>query len=174
MAVAATGAGGGGGGGGGGPVGSMQLLGRVVHVSACGGNSAAVSESGDVWVWGCNAFGQLGAQPRSDDEARHEPVKLAPLRGGAHRQGPVRKAARVAVGGRHMAAVTSRGELFTWGADSHGQVRSSVKISVKRVGDWVLNFTQPRCSSVEASGTWRSVPEDEMEVVVGGDGDGRV
>ena len=65
---------------------------KFVQVSACAGNSAAVTESGEVWVWGPNGCGQLGRQPWGDEDVRHVPEKLAPLRGEKQRNKAPRQA----------------------------------------------------------------------------------
>lgn len=79
-----------------------------VHVAcvACGGHhSATISEpSGQLMTWGGGAFGKLGHGSRL---AQQTPKLVAGLQG--------KKLAQVSLGPHHSAALTAKGEVFTWG-----------------------------------------------------------
>jgi RCC1 and BTB domain-containing protein len=79
---------------------------------ACGDRHCLVrTESGDVYTWGSNEFGQLGIGQY--DEIISSPRLLTSLAGMI--------ITFVAAGDRHSAAVTSTGALFTWGCGAEGQ-----------------------------------------------------
>ncbi|EME30000.1 Probable E3 ubiquitin-protein ligase HERC1 [Galdieria sulphuraria] len=79
---------------------------------ACGDRHCLVrTESGDVYTWGSNEFGQLGIGRYN--EIYSSPVLLTSLAG--------MMVTFVAAGDRHSAAVTNTGSLFTWGCGAEGQ-----------------------------------------------------
>ncbi|MBR5376285.1 MAG: Ig-like domain-containing protein, partial [Lachnospiraceae bacterium] len=47
---------------------------RIVDIGCCGCHSAAVDEDGNLWMWGCNSYGQLGDGTKTD---RHVPVQIS-------------------------------------------------------------------------------------------------
>ncbi|KAJ3362958.1 hypothetical protein GGF32_005098 [Allomyces javanicus] len=77
---------------------------------ACGwAHSAAVTENGDLYVWGDDSSAQCDGR-RAEKQLRM-PV-LVDL--GA-------RVVHVACGLRHTAAITAAGDLYVWGANRHGQ-----------------------------------------------------
>ena len=87
--------------------GGFALLEGVAQVSLGGSHSAVITESGDLYTWGANAYGQLGD---GTDTNRLKPVKI--LSG----------VSQVSLGGSHSAALTESGDLYTWGNNESGQV----------------------------------------------------
>ncbi|CAL1174127.1 unnamed protein product, partial [Cladocopium goreaui] len=85
---------------------------RICKV-ACGENfSAAMSEQGELWVWGRNDYGQLGLGEEAMGDmysAERFPrlVRALPLEG--------HKVVDFACGEHHVICVTSEGQLFEWG-----------------------------------------------------------
>jgi alpha-tubulin suppressor-like RCC1 family protein len=78
-----------------------------------GGNShtAAIKTDGTLWVWGYNAYGQLGNNTSTD---RLTPVTT--FAGGTNWK-------QVAAGeGNHIAAIKTDGTLWTWGRNANGQI----------------------------------------------------
>mmetsp|Transcript_128960 Transcript_128960/g.248468 ORF Transcript_128960/g.248468 Transcript_128960/m.248468 type:complete len:682 (-) Transcript_128960:68-2113(-) len=79
-----------------------------LHIAciACGGHhSATISEpAGQLWTWGGGAFGKLG---HSNRLAQTTPKLVAALQG--------RKLVQVSLGPHHSAALTQKGEVYTWG-----------------------------------------------------------
>ncbi|CAE7527630.1 Y14A, partial [Symbiodinium necroappetens] len=72
---------------------------------ACGGHhTAAVGEQCQVMTWGGGAFGKLGHGNRL---AQTTPKVVIALQG--------KRVVQVALGPHHSAALTQRGEVFTWG-----------------------------------------------------------
>uniref|UniRef100_A0A7S4PZY7 RCC1-like domain-containing protein n=1 Tax=Alexandrium monilatum TaxID=311494 RepID=A0A7S4PZY7_9DINO len=78
---------------------------HVTHV-ACGGHHSATihDASGQLFTWGGGAFGKLGHGNRL---AQTTPKVVAALQS--------RKLVQVSLGPHHSAALTQKGEVFTWG-----------------------------------------------------------
>ncbi|CAE7789677.1 UVR8 [Symbiodinium sp. CCMP2456] len=99
---------------------------KIVAVAAGFWHTAAITDSGELWTWGRNFYGQLGV---GDTKDRHTPVKVS-VNG--------QKIVAVAAGDWHTAAITDSGELWTWGSNNHGQLgvgdikdrHAPVKVSV--------------------------------------------
>lgn len=89
--------------------------------------------SAQVYAWGNNAFGQLGL---GDKRPRKTPTLVDGLW--------ALPVAHLAAGAAHSAAVTAAGFLFTWGANSRGQLGLPAVAEVAahhQVSGWVLqNF----------------------------------
>jgi alpha-tubulin suppressor-like RCC1 family protein len=77
----------------------------------CGGwyHSVAVTQSGSVWSWGSNYYGQLGDGTTTD---RAEPVQVPGLTG----------IVSVAAGGDHTLALKSDGSVWSWGDNPCGEL----------------------------------------------------
>ncbi|XP_026540466.1 RCC1 domain-containing protein 1 isoform X2 [Notechis scutatus] len=129
------------------------LQGLAVAAAAAGGwHSAAVSDAGDLYLWGWNEAGQLGLPSKKASEAAaaeeagsapgNRPLYGAGLDVGAA-DGPGGDEApfvsvqpfpalldlpeeaevrRVSCGSRHTAAVTGAGHVYTWGWGKYGQL----------------------------------------------------
>jgi alpha-tubulin suppressor-like RCC1 family protein len=93
------------------------IKGAVRRVAAGNGISAAVTETGNLYLWGRNTFGQLGlgAAPTPAVEAisQSTPAKVK-LPRGTH-------AVAVAAGNRHVTVALSNGRLLALGLDARGQ-----------------------------------------------------
>jgi alpha-tubulin suppressor-like RCC1 family protein len=93
------------------------IKGLVSIVAAGNGISAAVTKSGDLYLWGRNTFGQLGVeQPRdSAGEAvsQTRPAKVPLPRG--------TDAVAVAAGNRHVTVALNDGRLVVFGLDAAGR-----------------------------------------------------
>ncbi|KAJ3371428.1 hypothetical protein GGF31_003353 [Allomyces arbusculus] len=87
---------------------------------ACGwAHSAAVTENGDLYVWGDNTSAQ--SDGRQAEKQLLMPV-LVDL--GA-------RVVHVACGLRHTAAITTTGDLYVWGANRHGQCGVGVASTIQ-------------------------------------------
>jgi alpha-tubulin suppressor-like RCC1 family protein len=82
---------------------------KIVMVAAGGYHSMALSSTGDIFTWGCGAYGKLG---HGDEINKNTPsmIKSDCFN--------MTKVTLIAGGGVHSAAVTENGSLFVWG---HGQ-----------------------------------------------------
>ena len=85
----------------------MSLQTVILPWSRC----ACASLLRQVYAWGNNAFGQLGL---GDKRPRKTPTLVDGLW--------ALPVAQLAAGAAHSAAVTAAGFLFTWGANSRGQL----------------------------------------------------
>ena len=84
---------------------------KIVSVAAGAFHTAAITDSGELWTWGYNAYGQLGVDTTQD---RHAPVKVS-VNG--------QKIVAVAAGEDHTtAAITDSGILWTWGYNVDGEL----------------------------------------------------
>lgn len=91
---------------------SALAVGQKVTSIACGDRHGfALTESGQVYGWGSNEFGQLGIGRRGD--VYMTCTLLTSLSGLVIRA--------ISSGDRHSAALTSLGLVFTWGCGTDGQ-----------------------------------------------------
>ena len=79
-------------------------------VAAGAYNSAAIKTDGTLWLWGYNAFGQLGT---NSTERRSSPVQT--VSGGKNWKS-------VSGSAYHTAAIKTDGTLWTWGWNEYGQL----------------------------------------------------
>jgi len=90
---------------------------RII-VAACGARHMAVlTATGELWIWGGGASGQLGFvtdQQRPEDLLSPHLVPAACMGGG--------RVAMVTCGANTTAAVTCDGTLYAWGEGSHGKL----------------------------------------------------
>lgn len=82
---------------------------RVVHLAAGSSHTVAVDDSGDLWAWGDNSWGQLGDGTR---EPRQGPVQV---------KGPEGVIA-ISAGYVHTLAVDGAGVVWSWGNGMYGQL----------------------------------------------------
>lgn len=95
---------------------------RFTAVSAGLWHGLALDESGRVWSWGFNRFGQLGDGTRTD---RATPVAVA-LPAGT-------RITAIAAGSSHSVALTSSGSVLHWGRDAAGEGAGPVALRPTRV-----------------------------------------
>ncbi|XP_017782153.1 PREDICTED: ultraviolet-B receptor UVR8 [Nicrophorus vespilloides] len=76
------------------------------QVAAGWTHTAALTSSGEVYTWGRNSYGQLGAQ----HAVSHKPEKIPAFR----------DVVQLSCGSEHNLAVSKDGKLFTWGWNEHG------------------------------------------------------
>ncbi|XP_071543496.1 secretion-regulating guanine nucleotide exchange factor [Panulirus ornatus] len=87
------------------------LEGHQITGAACGwAHSIALSQSGQVWVWGSNSHGQLGL-PKDEVPFTSLPICL-----------DLTNVVSVSAGLRHTAAATRDGRAYTWGQGHRGQL----------------------------------------------------
>jgi alpha-tubulin suppressor-like RCC1 family protein len=80
------------------------------RLSAGSSHTCAVVESGDVFCWGRNLYGQLGDGTLTQRETT--PVQVSGLTG----------VSELGAGLWHTCALTEAGEVFCWGHNDHGQL----------------------------------------------------
>lgn len=84
---------------------------KKVAVNSGGKHCLALSADGDVYSWGEGDDGKLGHGNKSNCD---RPRIIEALRG--------KEVVDVACGGAHSAAITARGELYTWGKGRYGRL----------------------------------------------------
>ncbi|CAE7704806.1 UVR8, partial [Symbiodinium necroappetens] len=134
---------------------------KIVAVAAGGFHTAALTDSGELWTWGWNGYGQLGVGDTTD---RHAPVKVS-VNG--------QKIVAVATGGSHTAAITDSGELWTWGYNGHG--RLGIGDTMNRHAPVKVSVNGQKIVAV-AAGIWHTAAiTDSGELWTwGSNGDGRL
>mmetsp|Transcript_11901 Transcript_11901/g.35616 ORF Transcript_11901/g.35616 Transcript_11901/m.35616 type:complete len:420 (+) Transcript_11901:310-1569(+) len=82
----------------------------IRHIAAAGAHTSIVTESGEVWTAGLNDAGQLGHSPGEESVNEPRRVDLPDA------------ASFITAGHYHTVALTTAGELWTWGRNSAGQL----------------------------------------------------
>lgn len=110
------------------PVAVSGLASGIAAISAGGGNTCALTQTGAVQCWGSNLFGGLGNGSTTQSPL---PVGVSSLGSGA---------LAIAVGSGHSCALTTAGGASCWGLNNHGQLgngsttESHVPVSVLGLG----------------------------------------
>ena len=99
---------------------------QVVTAAACGYHSMAVTSEGDLYTWGLNNYGQLGQSSRKDQTTSKIP-QLVQFTKASESASKKEKVKSVACGSWHSVAVTSEGELYSWGRCDMGQLGLGTK-----------------------------------------------
>lgn len=86
----------------------------VVQVSAGNAHSLALTRNGQVWAWGSNQQSQLGVVEGAGVGNILTPARVISLEG--------HNIVHVYAGQMHTLAIDDRGELFSWGWNSNGQL----------------------------------------------------
>ena len=89
---------------------------NVVRLAAGFAHSAAVTENGDLYTWGNNKYGQLGT---GDYNTRSFPTLV---KGFVDSSGAVYKVGDIACGLYHCLALTTTGQVWSFGSNSRGQL----------------------------------------------------
>jgi alpha-tubulin suppressor-like RCC1 family protein len=88
-----------------------QILAGATALSVGDNHSCIVDNLGVVWCWGANSSGQLG-----DGTAIRRSIAAPILNPSGSRY------VSVAAGAKHTCALTTNGDVYCWGANSHGQL----------------------------------------------------
>jgi len=86
-------------------------------VAAGGRTTCLLTSSGDVQCFGANLDGQLGLPPDTADDAGNAPPHTSP-----EAIAGLADATAIAVGGDHVCAIASCGQVYCWGANDSGQL----------------------------------------------------
>jgi len=90
-------------------------FGKIVDIAAGGTACMILNEDGEVFVWG---YGILGKGPSLQDTSW--PSKIPDTLFGRTAFNESVKVTKIACGRTYFAAITNRGDLFTWGKNKHG------------------------------------------------------
>lgn len=93
----------------------IRNCGKVIKVSTGGSSCMLLNDKGQVYVWG---YGVLGKGPKTD-MLKAPSLLPQPLFGCNELQSDV-KVVDICSGMSHFAAVTDKGDLFTWGKGKYG------------------------------------------------------
>lgn len=104
---------------------------RVIAVAAANKHSAAVTESGEVYTWGCNKEGQLG-YGTSNSASNYVPRAVDSLKGQC--------LVAVSAAKYHTVVLNSDGEVFTWGYKMVSPRRVMIQRNTKKSGNMPLKF----------------------------------
>jgi len=99
----------------------------VVQIAAGDEHTLALASDGNLWTWGYNFYGELGAGTSATNFFSPTLVKRVSGMG---------KIVRIAAGYRHSAAIDSSGQLWTWGDNEYGKLgigSTADKITAQRV-----------------------------------------
>ncbi|KAF5725733.1 hypothetical protein HS088_TW23G00460 [Tripterygium wilfordii] len=108
-----------------------SLKSRIVTVAAANKHTAVVSESGEVFTWGCNREGQLG-YGTSNSASNYTPRVVEFLKGKVFTE--------VAAAKYHTIVLGTDGEVYTWGHRLVTPRRVVVARNLKKVGSAPLKF----------------------------------
>jgi alpha-tubulin suppressor-like RCC1 family protein len=104
------------------PVSLPGAVGPVTQIAAGSAHSLALTETGQLYAFGSNQFGQLGSQANSGSELANATPRPVSLPGAS---GPVTE---IAAGAFHSLALTSTGQLYAFGRNSAGQLGTDTGI----------------------------------------------
>jgi alpha-tubulin suppressor-like RCC1 family protein len=97
---------------------AVKLPAGTVDVQGGTDFTVALTDTGQVWTWGGNRYGQLG-----DGTAT---IRFAPRQVELAGSAPV---ASIAVGQDHVLALTRQGAIYAWGRNHHGQLGDGAAIN---------------------------------------------
>lgn len=94
----------------------LKLEGHTDFIAIEGGwcHTVALKKNGSVWAWGHNTFGELGDLAHDHTNKPHSVL----LKNGK----PLMDIIKIASVGTHTLALTSKGELYSWGGNILGQL----------------------------------------------------
>ena len=96
-------------------VGGTGYLANIKSIAAGGSHSLALSNTGAVYAWGSNTYGQLGDNTTT---TRLTPVQVTAVGG----SGTLANITAISAGTSHSLAVNTNGAVFAWGLNSTGQL----------------------------------------------------
>lgn len=108
-----------------------SLKARIVAVAAANKHTAVISDSGEVFTWGCNKEGQLG-YGTSNSASNYTPRLVEYLKGKVF--------IAVAAAKYHTIVLGSDGEVFTWGYRLVTPRRVVITRNMRKLGNTLLKF----------------------------------
>lgn len=108
-----------------------SLKSKIVAVAAANKHTAAVSDSGEVYTWGCNKEGQLG-YGTSNSASNYTPRAVDYLKGKVFTQ--------VTAAKYHTIVMGADGEIYTWGHRLVNPRRVIIARNLKKHGGTFMTF----------------------------------
>ncbi|CAJ2672066.1 unnamed protein product [Trifolium pratense] len=108
-----------------------SLRSRIVAIAVANKHTAAVSDLGEVFTWGCNREGQLG-YGTSNSASNYTPHVVESLKG--------KTLTKVSAAKYHTIVLGSDGEVFTWGHRLVTPKRVVITRNLKKSGSTPLKF----------------------------------
>jgi len=95
-----------------------KIMDNVMAVSAGNAHSMAITSDRVLWTWGSNYYGQLGSDTQEDNTVadKYVPTKI------------MENIVEISAGLNHSMAITSNGELWTWGRNDYGALGDGTTI----------------------------------------------
>uniref|UniRef100_A0A8C2X4Q5 E3 ubiquitin-protein ligase HERC3 n=1 Tax=Cyclopterus lumpus TaxID=8103 RepID=A0A8C2X4Q5_CYCLU len=123
--------------------GRVEGLGNVVSIACGRDHCLAVCASGQVFSWGAGEDGQRGILPNLQTRGNRPsrvpiPLQIAVI--------------QVACGNSHSLALT-KGDVFSWGLNSHGQLGLGKEVSLQYVPELVCALTGVAVTQISAGAT---------------------
>lgn len=87
-------------------------LSDIISISSGASHSLALQNSGVVYAWGQNQYGQLGKKPLSQTEIQTYPVVVK----------AIDFVTAISAGGNHSLALIGDGSVWSWGDNTYGQL----------------------------------------------------
>ncbi|KAK6944175.1 Regulator of chromosome condensation, RCC1 [Dillenia turbinata] len=112
-----------------------SLKSKIVAVAAANKHTAVVSETGEVFTWGCNKEGQLG-YGTSNSASNYTPRVVEYLKGKVF--------TGVSAAKYHTLVLAADGEVFTWGHRLVTPKRVAIARNLKKLGTSLLKFHRMR------------------------------
>ncbi|KAG5556292.1 hypothetical protein RHGRI_006787 [Rhododendron griersonianum] len=125
-----------------------SLRSKIVAVAAANKHTAVVSDSGEVFTWGCNKEGQLG-YGTSNSASNYTPRLIEYLKGKVF--------VGVVAAKYHTIVLGADGEVFTWGHRLVTPRRVVIARNIKKMGNTQLKFHSKARLHVVAAGMVHSV-----------------
>jgi alpha-tubulin suppressor-like RCC1 family protein len=92
-----------------------SIKGKRIYMLACGfRHNLALSTQGEVFAWGAGNYGVTGMTDLKEIQNILVPIQIKHLQG--------KKITQIAVGPWHSVAITSGGEVYSWGYHGHGRL----------------------------------------------------
>lgn len=105
----------------------MGKPGQAVTYSSSGGHIGAIDDSGALWMWGSNGYGQIGNGGAGDDSRYDGPYQTVPVK-------VMEDVASVSCGGFVTAAIKTDGSLWMWGNNGYYQLGNGGVGNAKKEG----------------------------------------
>jgi len=102
---------------------TTATINSLPDISAGGYHNLAIDDSGNLWAWGQNWYGQLGDGTSGKKNNKISPIQI--------KEGTKWRAIAAAGFSSHSLAIDDSGNLWAWGANGDGQIGDGTKTMIK-------------------------------------------